>query len=1019
MKKITLVQYYKRAISLLLSVIIAFGTFLTLMAGNVHLSDWIDLRSALTAKASTTSAVKTYRYKNLVGLYNLDYTDTTTMQYKIGDNGTWKNYTKPFTVSPFATTKVYKRLGTTGAATYSYFEGDNFRMGRYTPAETDLSISNNGVSFGYTRTYNSKDNTWFESTDSRIYLYNDSIARMYLTDGTMIYLPRKTATTYQDEVTKKQIVLDSANGCYVYKDDDYTYKYRIGSSATTFYLWKIEDANGNTITITRGTGRITVSNGLGDSFYIPYITATTSADTLHNFTATDIDGSTITLQAQDNVFYAVLDADGNKIKEYNYTPCYDGVKRLTFNTGKRISYYNTGRIARITNKDGSYTSYGYNPDEKRMRCTTSNYGSAYTTFNDAMQPVKYVDEYGDETDYEYYTSYLLKKEITQDETTTYSYSNAVITNSVTVDSDGNTINECKYSSGLLIREQDEDEYTYYTYDSKGNMLVCATLKESYTGDPPSVYDSTLTCFDTTSYAYDSRGRVTREEYDNGEYNAYTYDSRGNVLAETVAEYQDDDSTQLTTTTTSYTYDSMGNVVSTTVGDDTSAYTYDDDGRLIYSNENGDCTYNRYDDGGRLIQTVGPDLFDPSLYSDGAYSDANAGTTYTYNDKDQLVTENNDIGVVTTYTYYPTGEKHTESFADYEYTYNIEGNVTDIVIRHGSHETHYARYQYSNDDVTPDTDTTIDQSNDSDDTTGQSMSPLQGGKLLSVTYGNGQVVTYTYSGGNLSQQLFSAGDDDPAHLQYKYVYSTDNVLTQKLDFVNRQIYNYSGDDDTGVTTVNVNVMIGEGSDVSNGDLVYSYTETVTDDDDTTDADESAVAATTTVGSSGVTTLSTADGDTITTANGTYTVTSTDGEESSSTVLRDGDGSTVLAYTYSYTDDQVAQLGISNNYMDCSLSYQYDTEGRITDYYAILGEDEDGVYSSVRDKYTYGNKGQVIRNDHRGIEDGRGNKKTYTFSYDNRGNIQHQKQYDYTTDSLSGETVNDDLQFSYDYDNDVWL
>ena len=52
----------------------------------------------------------------------------------------------------------------------------------------------------------------------------------------------------------------------------------------------------------------------------------------------------------------------------------------------------------------------------------------------------------------------------------------------------------------------------------------------------------------------------------------------------------------------------------------------------------------------------------------------------------------------------------------------------------------------------------------------------------------------------------------------------------------------------------------------GDLVYSYTETVTDDDDTTDADESAVAATTTVGSSGVTTLSTADGDTITTANG---------------------------------------------------------------------------------------------------------------------------------------------------------
>lgn len=52
-----------------------------------------------------------------------------------------------------------------------------------------------------------------------------------------------------------------------------------------------------------------------------------------------------------------------------------------------------------------------------------------------------------------------------------------------------------------------DDYTYYTYDSKDNVTVLATLKKDFKGETPNIYDSSLTCFNTLSYTYDSKGRI--------------------------------------------------------------------------------------------------------------------------------------------------------------------------------------------------------------------------------------------------------------------------------------------------------------------------------------------------------------------------------------------------------------------------------------------------------------------------------------------------------------------------------
>lgn len=36
-------------------------------------------------------------------------------------------------------------------------------------------------------------------------------------------------------------------------------------------------------------------------------------------------------------------------------------------------------------------------------------------------------------------------------------------------------------------------------NSHGNNFICTTFKENYTGEAPAQYDSSLTCFNTTTY----------------------------------------------------------------------------------------------------------------------------------------------------------------------------------------------------------------------------------------------------------------------------------------------------------------------------------------------------------------------------------------------------------------------------------------------------------------------------------------------------------------------------------------
>lgn len=292
----------------------------------------------------------------------------------------------------------------------------------------------------------------------------------------------------------------------------------------------------------------------------------------------------------------------------------------------------------------------------------------------------------------------------------------------------------------------------------------------------------MTCFDTTTYTYDSKGRVISEVYSKGGSVAYEYDSRGNVTKETNVTVEND---KTKTAVTTYTYDDMGNLLTTQSEGDSATYVYDKAGRTLRVTQNGETTRTIYDNQGRTIQEISPEDYNSSkdgLPNANTYSDANVGHRYFYNETTgNLDREINRLDVVTDYEYYETGEKKKESFDIYEYNYNIKGNLTKVFVD----GVNTLSYNYDEDY-----------------------------NLTSEVYANGQSIRYEYDdNGNLIKQYHN--DDKLPYVTYSY--NTDNELTEKINTDTGLKYVYDGD--------NVEVY-----KISDNTLVQSYTQTKTEADE---------------------------------------------------------------------------------------------------------------------------------------------------------------------------------------------
>lgn len=927
-------KLWKKVICTFLSIIIALGTFVTMTFANIPLSDWIDVKEAFAATSLSPVPVF-YRHGELVGIYRVNYTDKTKLQYKIGDNGTWTDYSVPFAIPAHKTTKVYARIGSTGTATYMNFSNTDQAIGVYTESNTDFEFSYNGINFGYTRTYNSADKDWFEAIYSKALVTNSRL-EVTLPDGSKYPMIRKDANTYVDELNGYTLTKTSSN--YVFDDGQYKYYFAIKAANSVALLGAIEDYNGNRLNLNRttNTNEMSISDGTGRTFALTdfrVIDAPDGSDAQYYSVKeiTDPNGNKIEYTTKLRSYIEVKDQAGVYLGKYAYSSDTTDHTLIKSND-KSIEYYSNGRLKKITYDNGSWIQYTYNDSLKNYTTLTSNGETTKTVYNDAFYPIEYTDEYGTKTSYTYDNHYRILTETCGTETTAYTYdAMGNIVSYIRSDNENNTYYTYD-SNKRIVREQVSNNYTYYTYDSKGNNLIYATLKEDYIDEAPALYDSTLTCFDTITYTYDTNGRVTNEINSDGSSVSYTYDNRGNVLTETTVNT---DNSQQTVT---YTYDDMGNLLTSSTGNDTASYIYDAAGRTLLENNNGDCTRTLYDELGRTIQIIEPQDYNNTkdgLPNANTYADSNVGQRYYYNTTTgNLDREINRLSVENVYEYYETGEKKAEAFDIYEYNYNTKGDLTKVFV---------------------DGVNTISYNYDEDY------------NLTSEVYANGQSIRYDYDdNGNLIKQYHN--NDTSPYITYSY--NEDNELTQKVNT------------DTGLKTV-----YGENNSVSvyktsDNTLVQSYTESVTEADDENDVKEKTDITETHFGTTYSSVIK--DNSTSYTKGNNiieYSYTKNDNAVDSDTVKYNN--SNVLNADYTYDDNgniteknygnsksvtntyDTKDRIISTSYNGKTFNYTYDANSQLT---AVSGTN----YSA---SYAYDSRGNITNKTING--------KSTTFNYSNDG------------------------------------
>ena len=937
-------KLWKRILSVILAVIIGFGTFVTMTFSNVLLSDYVDLKSTFTANAATLNLVPVYyRHGELIGLYKVDYSDKRKLQYKIGENGKWTNYSVPFAIPAHKTTKVYTRIGETGKIAYYNLSNTNKALGVYTESNTDFSFSYNGIDFGYTRIYNSADKNWFESIHSKV-LVTDSRLEVTLPDGSKYPMIRKDSTTYVDELNG--YTLTKTNNNYIFDDGTYKYYFAIKVLNSVAYLSAIEDNNGNKLNLNRTTNsnEISISDASGRKFSLSdyqAINAPDGSDVKYysQKEITDPNGNKLKYTTKQEKYIEIKDQAGVILGKYEYTNNTTDFTLVKSNDNK-IEYYSNGRLKQITYKNGSWIKYTYNDASMNYTTLTSSGETTKTVYNDAFYPVEYTDESGTKTEYTYDNHYRVKTEKSGDETTTYTYDSKGNVISYVTSNEKNNTYYTYNSSGKVVREKSGNDYTYYAYDAKGNNLVLATLKKDYQGEAPALYDSSLTCFDTTTYTYDSKGRVAKEENSDGSSVSYEYDASGNVTKETNVTVEND---KTKTTVTTYTYDDMGNLLTTQSEGDSATYVYDKAGRTLRVTQNGETTRTLYDDEGRTVQEIAPEDYDSSkdgLPTSNTYADTNAGHRYVYNETTgNLDSETNRLDVTTTYKYNDVGAKIQEKFDIYEFNYIPHGELESVKV---SGKTKVS-YSYNDEN-----------------------------KLLSESYANGDTVRYEYDdNGNLTSQY----RNDSSKPYVTYSYNTDNELTQKINSDTGLKYVYGENNSVSVYKISDNT------------LVQSYTEDVSEANE-----ENGIEAKTDVTEShfGTSYSSVVKDKSIEYTNApntvlySYTTTGTDDSEKINASSVKYNGSTSLSSSYSYDDNgNVLTKSYGEN---TTVTNTYDSNDRITS----------TTYAGKTTNYTYDSNSQLVST----------NDNTYT--YDIRGNITSKTESGTTTTfSYSNSSWKDEL------------
>ena len=278
--------------------------------------------------------------------------------------------------------------------------------------------------------------------------------------------------------------------------------------------------------------------------------------------------------------------------------------------------------------------------------------------------------------------------------------------------DANTDTVTSVSQTLSNGQTIQNNYTYNKYrlnTISHNSFNYSFVYDNFGNVTQTKVGSQVLC--TNTYGANNNGRLNRMSYGNGDYTDYTYDEYGNTTS----------ISQNGTKNFTWNYDSTGNMYSheDLVNNQRFLYTYDSTGRLvrqnvlnnskksIYESEYG---YDLNNNISKLVLSTGgvstTEKFDygkDNLASKYTYP---SGKTATYS-YDSILRRNRTVINTTTpidhqYVYWMSdrgnnsrttkiGWEHISEYI-YGYTYDANGNITEISRRHKTAETAYTKQQ---------------------------------------------------------------------------------------------------------------------------------------------------------------------------------------------------------------------------------------------------------------------------------------------------------------------------------------
>ena len=447
-------------------------------------------------------------------------------------------------------------------------------------------------------------------------------------------------------------------------------------------------------------------------------------------------------------------------KGYNYTYKYDDKHNMTEATSQGGTKYLY-----------TYDSKG-NPTSLKVKSSDTLYidtGATYTTNGAYVSQTSDQDGYTESYSYNDANGTLTKYTDKMGRVTNYTYdsnTDAVTSVSQTLSNGQNVTNSYTYDN-YRLKTISHNGFNYsFAYDNFGNVTQTKVGTQ---------------VLSTNTYG-NNNGDLKQVKYGNNDYVDYTYDDYGNISA----------ISQNGTKNFTWQYDSTGNLYShkDLVNNQRFVYTYDSTGRLIrqnvygsgqksvYSSEYGYDLNNNVSkftsSAGGISTTERYEYGADNLATKYTYPSGKAAT-YTY---DGILRRNSTVINTTapiqqTYKYMASArgnnaqttkiEEETFGGSSYKYTYDLNGNITSVLLKKSTESAYIKQQQFAYDELNQ-----LVRADDLAKNCTEVYTYDNGGNILStkaylLTWGSlsgvtaTDTTTYTYGDSNWKDKLTAYGD----------------------------------------------------------------------------------------------------------------------------------------------------------------------------------------------------------------------------------------------------------------------